>query len=79
MEGPERSKPALAPEGWEPCAPSILGPFLCLFPYSPRGRARPGQAERGSGEAGAEGEGEGYPGRETAELGQGKSAQVGAG
>lgn len=48
-----------------------------LFPYSPQGRARPNQDERGSDEADAEGKG--GPGPETAELGQGKGAQIGAG
>lgn len=45
------------------------------LPCSPPGRARPGQAERGSGEA--DPESEGYPSPETAELGQGQGAQVG--
>lgn len=73
----ERSKPGLVRVGGEPCAPSDPGPFLSLFPDSPRGLTRPGQAERASREAAPEGEGD--PGRETAELGQRKGAQVGAG
>lgn len=50
------------------------GPFLSPFPCSPPGRGRPGQDDRGPGEA--DPEGKGNPGPETAELGQGKGAQV---
>lgn len=48
-----------------------------LFPRSPRRRARPDQAHWASGQAVPEGEGD--PGPETAELSQGKGAQVRAG
>lgn len=71
-EGTGRSKPGLAQVGWKPCALSDPGPLLSLLPYSPPGRTRPGQAERGPGKADPEGEGD--PSPETAELGQGKGA-----
>lgn len=65
--------------GWEGSGARPPTRSFPVCPHSPSCRARPGQGERGSGEADPEGEDEGRPGPETTELSEGKGAQVRAG